>query len=135
MLSIIIDDDDLKIPLSFINKPLDQSVLQNGYTELECFVRSSLTPTFTWTFTRKGQLQLIVDGHNPLTSGYFIKLGERSQTLIIRETKWIHEGSYKCDVSTDNGTIYAGAELNVLGKYKYINNPWIFMINFFSCYI
>lgn len=70
-----------------------------------------------WTFTRKGHSQLIVDGHNPLTLDYFVKLGERSQVLIIREAQWIQEGSYQCSVSTDSNTIHTEATLNVLGKH------------------
>ena len=105
-------------PLSFINRsrPLNQSILQHETVELNCSVCSTFTPRFTWTFTRKGQSQLIVNGHNPLTHGYFVKLGERSQVLIIREAKWVQEGSYQCTVSTDNNTVHAEATLNVLGK-------------------
>ena len=65
---------------------------------------------------RKGKTQLIVDGDHPLTLGYFVQLGERSQVLIIREAQWVQEGSYQCSVSTVNNTIHAEATLNVLGK-------------------
>jgi hypothetical protein len=71
-----------------------------------------------WTFTRKRHSQsVIVDGHNPLTLGYLVKLGERSQAIIIREAQWIQEGSYQCTASTDSNTIHAEATLNVLGKH------------------
>ena len=116
-------------PLSFINQPFNQSILQYERVELECFVRSTLTPKFIWKFTRKGLSQLIVDGHNPLTLDYFVKLGERSQVLIIKEAKWIHEGIYQCIVSTDNRTIQAEAKLDVLGKYANVintNNPFCY---------
>ena len=103
-------------PLSFITKPVNQSILQNEREQMECFVRSTLTPRFTWKFTRKGQSQLIVDGHDPLTLDYFIKLGERSQVLIIKEAKWKHEGIYQCIVSTLNDSVQAEAKLNVLGE-------------------
>ena len=63
---------------------------------------------------------MIVDGHNPLSPGYLVKLGERSQVLIIKETKWIQEGLYQCSVSTDSNTIHAEAALNVLGKHNII---------------
>ena len=36
--------------------------------------------------------------------------------LIIREAKWVQEGSYQCSVSTDSDTIHAEATLNVVGK-------------------
>lgn len=79
-------------------------------------VCSTLTPIFSWEFTRKGFEQSIVSAHNPLTSDYLIKLGERSQVLIIRQAEWKYEGVYKCVVSTDNSTLQAEANLNVLGR-------------------
>ena len=115
-------------PLGFINRPLNQSILQHEGVELQCFVRSTLTPRFTWTFTRKGQSQLIVNGHNPLTRDYFVKHGERSQVLIIREAKWVQEGSYQCRVSTDSNTIHAEATLNVLGKCIIIDNAMCILL-------
>ena len=71
--------------LGFITKPLNQSILQQERVEMECFVHTSLTPSFMWIFVRKGQSQPIVDGHNVLTPDYFVKLGERSQVLIIKK--------------------------------------------------
>ena len=104
-------------PLSFIAQPLNQSVFQFERAELFCFVRSTLNPTFAWNFVRKGKTRSIVDRHNPLSPDYFIKLGERSQLLIIKETKWVHEGVYRCIASTGNKTIQAEAMLQVLGKH------------------
>lgn len=86
---------------------------------MECFVCSSLTPNFMWTFTRKGQSQSIVNGHNPLTPDYFVKLGERSQVLIIKKAEWKHEGVYKCIASTNSNFVQAEAKLNVLGKFTH----------------
>ena len=83
---------------------------------MECFVRSTLTPKFMWMLTRREQSRSVVDGHNPLTPDYFIKLGERSQRLIIKKAEWKHGGVYKCNVSTRNGSIQTVAKLDVLGK-------------------
>ena len=107
-------------PLNFTtSRPIDQSIVQSERVELQCFVRSSLTPTFMWNFKRKGKSpQLIVDGHNPLSSDYLLKLGRRSQVLIIKKVRWIQGGVYKCIVSTDNSTIQAEANLDVLSKYN-----------------
>ena len=85
---------------------------------MECFVRSTLKPNFMWTFTRKGQSRSIVDGHNPLTPDYFIKLGDRSQVLIIKKAEWKHEGVYQCIASTNSNSVQAEAKLNVLGKFN-----------------
>ena len=103
-------------PLSFLVQPLNQTVIEYDGVELRCMVCSSLTPTFSWAFTRKGSEQSIVSAHNPLTSDYLIKLGERSQVLIIREAEWKYEGVYKCVASTDNSTVHTEASLNVLGR-------------------
>ena len=112
--------------LGFIIKPLNQSILQQERVEMECFVRTSLTPSFMWIFVRKGQSQPIVDGHNVLTPDYFVKLGERSQVLIIKKAEWKHEGVYQCIASTKNNSGQAEAKLNVLGKF----NIYDFMANF-----
>ena len=103
-------------PLSFSVQPLNQTVIEYDAVELHCMVCSTLTPTFSWTFTRKGLEQSIVSAHNPLTSDYLIKLGERSQVLIIREAEWKYEGVYKCVASTDSSTVQTEANLNVLGR-------------------
>ena len=119
-------------PLSFITKPVNQSILQNERVQMECFVRSTLTPRFTWKFTRKGQSQLIVNGHDPLTLDYFIKLGERSQVLIIKEAKWEHEGTYQCIVSTLNDSVQAEAKLNVLGEYRIVYDYAMSAVEYFN---
>ena len=88
---------------------------------MECFARSTFTPKFMWKLKKNGQseLQLVADGHDPLTPDYFIKLGEWSQVLIIKKAEWNHGGVYKCNVSTGNDSIQTDAELNVLGRYSY----------------
>ena len=106
--------------LKVITKPLNQSILQHEQVEMECFVRSSLPQKFMWKLIKNGRSELVADGHNPLTPDYFIKLGEKSQVLIIKRAEWEHGGVYKCSISTSNDTVEADAKLNVLGKYMII---------------
>ena len=113
---------ELPTPLSFIDKPANKTVREYEGVELHCMVCSTATPAFSWKFTRKGSEHSIVDEHNPLTPDYLIKLGERSQLLIIREAEWKYEGVYKCIVSTDSNTVQAEANLSVLGKYESHNS-------------
>ena len=106
--------------LGFTKTPVNQFILQHDRVDLECFVCSGPTPTFTWTLTRKGQSQTLVNGYNPLTFGYFVKFGERSQVLIVREAEWTQEGLYRCTVSTGNETLHTEANVTVLGMHLVI---------------
>ena len=106
------------IVLNFITRPNNLSIDQSSRAELQCSVRSTLIPTFAWSFTRKGftEAETVANGSSPLSTDYFIIAGQRSQVLIITDVQWRHEGVYTCIVSSDSHQIQAEASLNVSSK-------------------
>ena len=71
-----------------------------------------------WNFTRKGstEAEIIADRNGSHSADYSIIPGQRSQTLIITNVQWGHEGVYACIVSSNSHQIKAEANLNVLSK-------------------
>jgi hypothetical protein len=101
----------------FINRPHSVTINQSRRIEFQCSIRSTLTPTFKWNFTRKGSTEAeTIAASGVLSAGYSIVPGHRSQVLIIPSVQWRHEGVYTCIVSSENSQIQAEANLNVLSK-------------------
>ena len=105
--------------LHFTTMPHNVTTNQFSRVEFECSIRSTLVPSFQWTFTRKGSTEaetLTIAIGGTISAGYSIIHGHRSQVLIILSVQWRDEGVYTCIVSSENSQIQAEGHLNVLSK-------------------
>ena len=104
--------------LYFIARPHDLNTSQSRRVEFQCSVHSTLIPSFMWIFTRReaSNAEIIANRSSPLAADFSIIANHRSETLIISDVQWKHEGVYTCIVSSDSHQIIAEAYLNVSCK-------------------
>ena len=100
--------------LVFITMPRNQTAVDGNFVEFQCSACSTLEPTITWTFIRKGSMQSAIIDEN--TTFVDVTPGENSLSLTIDSVNWTYEGVYQCVISTENDMIEADASLNVLSK-------------------
>ena len=106
----------------FTIKPQNLTVYQSGRAAFHCSVHSVLKPNFAWNYLRKGasKAETIASKRGPLSVDYTIIPGQSSQTLLITNVQWRHEGVYKCIVSSGNRHIQAEANLHVPSEYMVV---------------
>ena len=106
----------------FTIKPQNLTVHQSKRAAFHCSVRSVFKPIFTWNYYKKGasnaESMTIANRTGPLLADYTIIPGQSSQTLLITNVQWRHEGVYTCMVSSQNKQIQSKANLHVPSEYS-----------------
>ena len=103
---------------SVIVTPHNHQITQSGRAELNCSVCPILTPMFTWNFTQKEaqEMETVANRSQLLSSQYALRIGLKSQALIIDDAQWRHVGVYKCIADIDGMIIQAQTSLDVLSE-------------------
>ena len=98
--------------------PHNHQITQSGRAELNCSVCPILTPMFTWNFTQKEaqEMETVANRSQLLSSQYAVRIGQKSQALIIDDAQWRHVGVYKCIADIDGMIIQAQTSLDVLSE-------------------
>ena len=73
---------------------------------------------FTWNFTQKEaqEMEIVANRSQLLSSHYAVRIGQKSQALIIDDAQWRHVGVYKCIADIDGMIIQAQTSLDVLSE-------------------
>ena len=77
-----------------------------------------LMPMFMWNFTKKEaqEMETVANRSQLLSSRYTVRIGLKSQALIIDDAQWRHVGVYKCIADIDGMIIQAQTSLDVLSE-------------------
>ena len=101
----------IKVPLDFVTRPANQSVIESQMAQFECTVNKPLATIF-WTFTQQG-----TNTSTPLSDQeeeFSISTSSSSSTLTVLVTVFSeHVGLYTCVVMNGNQSISSSASLDI----------------------